>query len=132
MATAALVLLVIAQLDEVTAGVVVALITVAGGIALRAFPKTRSEAGVDRANARKADAESWALLQAAWEKRNGELSAEVQALRTRVTLAEAEARQAREELAAERAHADEQIRALIERVAVLEASRPPERVWFRE
>lgn len=120
--------------------IVSAMIAGAAVLMTRVFPKTRSEAGVDRAQARKSDAESWSLLQRGWEERNkellGEIAAlreEVDALRSRAATAEAEAREAREALGTERDHADEQIRSLIERITSLEAAQgAPPRVWFRE
>lgn len=119
--------------------IVVALIAAAAAVGGRAFPKTRTEAGVDRAQARKTDAESWDLLVARLEKQNADLDADVEKLKARVVdaedrarIAEAEAREAREALAEEREHADEQIRGLIERITVLEAAAPPARVFWRE
>lgn len=113
-------------------GVVIALITGAFALGARAFPKTRSEAGVDRATERKSDAESWDLLVKNLREDLAGARDDVAALRDRVAAAETVADEARNALEEERRECDRQIQKLLDRVIALEEAGGPQRVWFRE
>lgn len=104
--------------------VIGAIIAAAAAVIVRAVPKTRSEAGVDRSVERLNSAQEWALLIKTTREANDVLQEDIKTLRERVEQAESA-------LLAEREECDRQMRGLLERIVVLEAARP-QRVFFRE
>lgn len=97
--------------------VIVALIALGSGIAVRLAPKTRSEAGVDRAKARVDDATAWGQLLDRAMQANEKLEEKVDELTNA--------------LEEERAECDRKIARLEQRVDELEDARQ-ERLFFRE
>jgi predicted RNase H-like nuclease (RuvC/YqgF family) len=110
--------------DAPTAGVII--VAIIGGfvtLAARMAPKTRSEAGVDRSQARKNDAEAWSSLVDRLEKTIERQDKKIDELETKSDEME-------NAMAEERRECDRKIALLQDELQEIHGKLPEKRIWF--